>query len=59
MTITEAQRKMWAKADSVTKPSPDEQPPTYGAHHRQARKRAEADDRVEAEGPKLEAIGAE
>lgn len=52
---------MWARASELTKPSASRAPrPTYGAHHRQPRKR-EAEPEAESEGeePELDAIGAE
>ena len=51
---------MWAKAHKLTIPSVIQEPPNYRAHHRQpGEKREQADDRVEAEAPKLEAVGTE
>lgn len=42
---------MWSKAHELTRPGPDEQPPTYGAHHRKRAERVlehESDETPEA-----------
>jgi hypothetical protein len=49
---------MWARANELTRPATDEQPPTYGAWHRQRaeRRMPTPEVPVEQEAPEIEGL---